>query len=94
MENKVYKLRYLPLFVSDMEEMLDYFMFNFKNPDAASHFLDQVETAIRKRLNYPEAFEPYDGRAMVGKYPYYRIYWISNKDGFGLLCMMHDRLFL
>ena len=74
MENKVYKLLYLPLFVSDMEEMLDYFMFNFKNPDAASHFLDQVETAIRKRLNYPEAFEPYDGRAMVGKYPYYRIY--------------------
>ena len=25
-------------------------------------------------MNYPEAFEPYDGRAMVGKYPYYRIY--------------------
>lgn len=62
------------LFVSDMEVILDYFGFNFKNPDAASRFLDQVETAIRKRSNYPEAFEPYDGRAMAGKYPYYWIY--------------------
>lgn len=75
MENKVYKLRYLPLFVSDMEEMLDYFMFNFKNPDAASHFLDQVETAIRKRLNYPEAFEPYDAEPWWGNIPITGFMW-------------------
>ena len=40
MGNRVYKLRYLPLFVSDMEEILDYFMFNFKNPDLCGKLYD------------------------------------------------------
>lgn len=40
---KKYKLRYLPLFVSDMEECMDYIMFHLQNPDAASRFLEQIE---------------------------------------------------
>ena len=71
MERKHYKLRYLPLFVADMEEIVDYIA--LQNPDAAYRFLERVETAVRKRLEYPVSFEPYIG-AGVRKDPYYRIY--------------------
>ena len=33
-----------------------------------------MENKVYKLRYLPEALEPYDGRAMVGKYPYYRIY--------------------
>ena len=56
MEQKHYKLRYLPLFVSDMEEIVDYI--TLQNPDAAYHFLERVEAAIWKRLEFPVSFEP------------------------------------
>ena len=59
MEQKHYKLRYLPLFVSDMEEIVDYI--TLQNPDAAYHFLERVEAAIWKRLEFPVSFEPYQG---------------------------------
>ena len=71
MEQKHYKLRYLPLFVSDMEEIVDYI--TLQNPDAAYHFLERVEAAIWKRLEFPVSFEPYQGTG-ARKHPYYRIY--------------------
>ena len=40
-----------PLFVSDMEEIVDYI--TLQNPDAAYHFLERVEAAIWKRLEFP-----------------------------------------
>ena len=43
------------------------------NTRAAEELIDDVETAINKRLSVPEAFEVYHSERNR-KYPYYRIY--------------------
>ena len=73
MENKKYKLCYLPLFEKDLMRTVSYITNVLKNPDAAEKLANDVETAILERLNYPLAFEPYSS-AKKRKYPYYRIY--------------------
>lgn len=70
---KKYKLRFLPLFESDLEEIVDYISDNLKNPQAAYLLVDEIEKAIKQRLACPESFEPYPS-AKERKYPYYRIY--------------------
>lgn len=59
MENKKYKLCYLPLFEKDLMRTVSYITNVLKNPDAAEKLANDVETAILERLNYPLAFEPY-----------------------------------
>ncbi|MFR2490507.1 MAG: type II toxin-antitoxin system RelE/ParE family toxin, partial [Coprococcus comes] len=44
-----------------------------KNEDAAHRLVDDIESAILKRLENPLAFEPYRS-AKRREYPYYRIY--------------------
>ena len=58
MENKSYKLRYLPLFEQDLISTANYIMNVLKNEDAAIRLVDDVEAAILERLNNPVAFEP------------------------------------
>ena len=60
MENKRYKLRILPIFERDLNEIVDYIAFKLKNPDAAKSLVDNVEKAIYKRLEHPEAFEKFN----------------------------------
>ena len=72
MDGKQYKLRILPLFEEDLNEVLDYITFRLKNPGAADRLLDEVETAIYKRLDMPEAFEPYPS-TRNREHPYYAI---------------------
>ena len=72
MAEKYYKLRILPLFEDDLNEIVDYISIHLQNPIAAENFVDAVETAIYERLSCAEAFEPYhSGRER--RYPYYRI---------------------
>ena len=73
MENKSYKLRYLPLFEQDLISTASYITNVLKNEDAAIRLVDDVEAAILERLNNPVAFEPYPS-AKNRDYPYYRIY--------------------
>lgn len=73
MKDKHYRLRFLPLFEDDLNSIVDYIASRLKNPDAAARFVDDVQVAIRERLNCAEAFEPYYS-AMERQYPYYRIY--------------------
>ena len=73
MENKSYKLRYLPLFEQDLISTANYITNVLKNEDAAIRLVDDVEAAILERLNNPVAFEPYPS-AKKRDYPYYRIY--------------------
>ncbi len=56
-----------------------------KNPQAANDLLDDVESAIKKRLLIAEAFEPYRS-ARERRYPYYRIY-VKN---FVVYCVVID----
>ena len=71
MAEKHYKLRILPLFEDDLNEV-DYISIHLQNPIAAENFVDAVETAIYERLSCAEAFEPYSS-AKERSYHYYRI---------------------
>lgn len=72
MNGKRYKLRILPLFEEDLNEIVDYICYDLQNPIAAEHMVDEVEKAIYERLHCAEAFEPYHS-AKERQYPYYRI---------------------
>ena len=73
MEDRKYRLRYLPLFEQDLERAVLYIANVLRNPDAAFNLVDDVEAAILERLDYPLSFEPYPS-TKKRKYPYYRIY--------------------
>lgn len=73
MSEKHYKLRFLPLFEDDLNDIVDYIVLRLKNPVAAAQFVDDVQAAIQERLTCAEAFEQYNS-AMERQYPYYRIY--------------------
>ena len=72
MNEKHYKLRFLPLFEEDLNEIVDYITNRLKNPIAADALVSDVQTAIRNRLSCAEAFEQYYS-AKERQYPYYRI---------------------
>ena len=73
MNEKHYKLRFLPLFEEDLNEIVDYITHRLKNQIAADALVSDVQTAIRNRLSCAEAFEQYHS-AKERQYPYYRIY--------------------
>ena len=68
-----YKLRILPLFEEDLNEIVDYISLQLENPIAALAFVDDVELAIKERTPCAEAFEPYRS-AKERRYTDYRIY--------------------
>ena len=72
MDGKHYKLRILPLFEEDLNEIVDYLCIRLQNPIAAEDFVAAVETAIRERLSCAEAFEPYHSER-DRRYPISRI---------------------
>lgn len=73
MIGKRYKLRFLPLFEEDLNEIVDYISFQLNNPRAAENLLNEIQEAIRERTYYAEAFEQYHSRK-ERQYPYYRIF--------------------
>lgn len=73
MENKKYKLQYLPLFEYDLMEATSYITNVLKNPQSALRLVDDVEIAILERLQSPLSFEPFRS-AKKRPHPYYRIY--------------------
>lgn len=68
-----YKLRFLPLFKDDLNEIVDYITLRLKSPTAANKLVNEVQAAIRERTTCAEAFEPYHSNR-DREYPYYRIY--------------------
>lgn len=72
MTEKQYKLSYLPTFVDDFNQAVDYIAGNLANPIAAENFINAVETAIFERQPYADCFQPYPS-AHKKKYPYYYI---------------------
>ena len=74
MENKSYQLRYLPIFETDLLSTVNYITNVLKNEDAAHRLVDDIESAILKRLENPLAFEPYRS-AKRREYPYIGFMW-------------------
>lgn len=59
MENKVYKLVFLPLFEHDLNDAVDYISNILKSPQAARNLVEEVERAILTRLKNPSGYAPY-----------------------------------
>ena len=57
MPKNKYSLRYLPKFEDDLNEIVDYIIFNLKNLNSAKKLVDKIEKAIHERLKFPLAFE-------------------------------------
>ena len=69
---KKYKLSFLSLFEEDLNEIVDYISTDLQNPSAADHLIDDIESAIYKRLEAPLSFAPYPS-SKKRPHPYYRI---------------------
>lgn len=72
MENKKYKLVYLPMFADDLSQAAKYISNDLKNPSVAQKLIDDTEKAILERLKSPLSFQPYLS-AKQRKNTYYRI---------------------
>lgn len=72
MNETKYELRILPLFETDLNEIVDYICNRLENPIAADAFVDAVREAIFTRLSYPKSVAPYPS-TKKRKYPYYQI---------------------
>ena len=67
-----YKLKYLPLFYQDAEEIVSYITNTLENSKAAQNLINEVEKAILKRSENAESFSKFNS-SKERKYPYYRI---------------------
>lgn len=73
MKKNKYKISYIPLFYSDLENIIKYITYELGNQRAAKNLLQNIEKAILKRSENLESFEIYEG----GNYKlenWYRIY--------------------
>ena len=59
MDCSTFKLTFLPLFKEDLLETVDYITNTLQNPKAAHRLVDDIESAIDKRLESPLLFVPY-----------------------------------
>ena len=66
-------IRYLPLFLDDLNEAVSYIRDTLQNEKSAEELVIAVEEAIINRSKNPTAFEKYNS-AKKREYPYYRIY--------------------
>ena len=72
MSKRTYKLKFLPLFEEDLNEIVDYITYRLKNPTAAERLVEDIENAIEERIPFAESFEQFHS-TRERKYPYYRI---------------------
>ena len=72
MSKNTYKLTFLPLFKEDLLETVDYITNTLQNPKVAHRLVDDIESAIDKRLESPLLFAPYQSLT-TREHPYYRI---------------------
>ena len=59
MNKPTYELTFLPIFKKDLIEVMPYITNTLQNPSAAHQLLDDIETAIEKRLTAPLSFAPF-----------------------------------
>lgn len=67
-----YKIKFLPSFSEELNEIVYYITFILKNKTAAENLIQKVYNEIEKRRFNPESFELY--KSNFSKYSWYRIY--------------------
>lgn len=65
-----YKLRYLPLFWSDLNSAVSYIAYELRNPDAAERLIDEVEAKIFEHQQAP-TIAPIYKTTRQRPHPYY-----------------------
>lgn len=73
MAKNKYTIKYLPSFSEELNEIIYYITFIFKNKKAAERLLKNVHNAIKQRSESPESYEIYKSKTNM-KYDWYRIY--------------------
>lgn len=73
MPESKYTIRYLPKYVEDLNEIVDYIVLKLYSLDSAINLVNKVEEAILERAYCPLYFEPFKSNRKR-KYQYYRIY--------------------
>lgn len=72
MANKKYEIRYLPTFISQLNNILYYITYELKNKIAADNFYNEVVKQIEIRSNAPESYEVFK-TVRDEKIKYYKI---------------------
>ncbi len=54
-----FRLRYLPKYEEDLNELVDYISFKLQNPESALRLIDKIEKAVTDRLSFQLLFEPF-----------------------------------
>lgn len=72
MGKNIYKIKFLPSFSEELNEIVYYITFILKNKTAAENLIQKVYNEIEKRRFNPESFELY--KSNFSKYSWYRIY--------------------
>ena len=72
MANKKYEIRYLPTFISQLNNILYYITYELKNKIAADNFYNEVVKQIEIRSNAPESHEVFK-TIKSEKIKYYKI---------------------
>jgi len=67
------EILFFPLFYKDLDEIIDYFLFQLNNPSAAKNLLNLIYDEIEKRSYNPSSFEKYFSNKKRDKI-YYKIY--------------------
>ena len=70
---KKYKIKYLPLFYNDLDQITDYIMYKLNNEIAANNFVNELENEINKRAYNPDDYEKYTS-IRKRQHIYYKIY--------------------
>ena len=70
---KKYKIKYLPLFYNDLDQITDYIINKLNNEIAANNFVNELENEINNRAYNPDAYEKYIS-TRKRQYTYYKIY--------------------
>ena len=73
MASEKYIIKYTATFISQFNNILEYFINNLHNKIAAEKFYSKVISEIEKRSQNPDSYEKYVS-TRKRKYTYYRIY--------------------
>lgn len=72
MANKKYEIKYLPIFISQFNNILYYITYELKNKIAADNFYSEVIKQIEIRSEAPESYEVFK-TIKNGEVKYYKI---------------------
>jgi toxin ParE1/3/4 len=55
----IYKIRYLPIAQEDLQDIVLYFLYNLKSPQAAINFIEAFNKSVSRLKKYPYAYKLY-----------------------------------